>query len=172
MGSGAEVADHTIASEGQAERQPLVLLVEDEIIIRLAAADMLREQGFAVLEAVDAAEALSLLQANESIDLVITDVRMPGEMNGVALTREVKKHWPNLPVAIISGHLPPDEAHEADHFLRKPVTSEQLAQVAKELIDPLWQSRTSNSKHPSHRRRSPRQARDRRLSSPLRIHRR
>lgn len=138
--------DHGVTADGRVDGRPLVLLVEDEILIRMAAADGLRDCGFAVLEAVDAAEALSLLESSAAVDLVITDVRMPGEMDGVALTREIKKDRPHLPVVIISGHLPPDEAHEADHFIRKPVTSEQLAQVAKELIDPLWQSRTSNSK--------------------------
>ncbi len=107
---------------------------------------MLRDRGFTVLEAADAAEALRLFKANAAIDLVLTDVRMPGDMDGVALTREIKKSRPDLPVVIVSGHLPPDEAYEADHFLQKPFETEQLGQLAQDLIDSRWQSRTNNSK--------------------------
>ena len=130
----------------RAEARPTILVVEDEILIRLDTADTLREQGNRVLEAADAAEALALLKTDKDIALVVTDVQMPGEIDGVDLTRVIKATWSRIPVVIVSGHLPAEKAKEADRFLRKPVSGREIARVAKELVNPLWQNRKSNFK--------------------------
>lgn len=119
----------------------MVLVVEDEIFIRLATADLLRDSGYRVLEAASAAEALELLDATAAINLVITDVRMPGARDGLALAREVRQRWPGLPVVIASGHLDEDRDGLADRFLRKPYTDTQILDAAVELIAPPWTDR-------------------------------
>lgn len=125
---------------------PVILLVEDEILIRLSSAEYLREEGYTVLEASDAVEALVLFASDHPLDLVITDVRMPGELDGVKLTQIIKEAKPDLPVALASGHLALDVDHPGDRFLRKPYTPEQILQVVDELIGTKWQSEQSSSK--------------------------
>jgi DNA-binding response OmpR family regulator len=79
-----------------------ILVVEDEVLIRMAVADYLRECGYRVLEASNAAEAIKLLDA-QPVDLVFTDVDMPGEMDGFGLAHWVRDHAPGIPVIITSG---------------------------------------------------------------------
>jgi CheY-like chemotaxis protein len=128
------------------DQPPVILLVEDEILIRLSTAEFLRQDGYTVLEASDAVEALVLFASDHPLDLVITDVRMPGELDGVKLTRIIKEARPDLPVALASGHLAFDAEHPGDRLLRKPYMPEELLEVVDELIGPEWQSRQSNSK--------------------------
>lgn len=124
---------------------PVILLVEDEVLIRLASADLLRDAGYCVLEASNAAEALALLDSNHPVDAVVTDVRMPGEIDGITLARMVKQARPALPVVVASGHLGPEDSDVADHFFRKPYAPERLVETLQELIRPRWQSRPSNT---------------------------
>lgn len=79
-----------------------ILVVEDEVLIRMSVADYLRDCGYRVLEASNAAEAVELLQA-QAPDLVFTDVDMPGKMDGFELAHWVRDHMPGLPVVITSG---------------------------------------------------------------------
>ncbi|HVP86092.1 MAG TPA: response regulator [Rhizomicrobium sp.] len=85
------------------ERTPAILIVEDEVLIRFVLADYLRECGFKVLEAGDAAEAIQILEAEVDIDLVFSDVQMPGEMDGFGLAQWVRRNRPNLPITLTSG---------------------------------------------------------------------
>lgn len=122
-----------------------VLVVEDEILIRLDLADILRESGYQVHEAADAREALALMQAIGAIDLVITDVRMPGEIDGIELARQIRARWPGLPVVIASAHWREDLDQLADRLLSKPYTSEQILHVARELVEARWPATPSRS---------------------------
>ncbi len=86
------------------ERKPSVLIAEDEPIIRLALSDYLQDCGFTVLSVGDAAEAMAVIEEKSfEIDVVLTDVRMPGDMNGFALARWIRQRWPQLPVLITTG---------------------------------------------------------------------
>lgn len=86
------------------DRKAVVLLVEDEVLIRMATSDYLQECGFKVLEASTAAEAITMIQAGEGpIDLVFSDVQMPGEMDGFGLARWVREHRPGMAVLLTSG---------------------------------------------------------------------
>ena len=77
------------------ERQATVLMVEDDVIVRMATSDYLQECGFKVIEASTAAEAITMIQSAEfPIDVVFTDVQMPGEMNGFGLAKWVREHRP------------------------------------------------------------------------------
>lgn len=130
--------DEAVVVPGPGEsRKPVVLLVEDDVLVRFTTADILREAGFDVLEAVDSSEALALLTTGHPLHLVITDIRMPGHMNGVQLTSVIKSTRPNLPVAILSSHLEQYE-HEADVFVAKPYDADQLVEVVKRLIGAEW----------------------------------
>jgi CheY-like chemotaxis protein len=82
---------------------PVVLVVEDEVFIRFDVADMLRDDGFEVIEAGDAKQALDALNSGARIDLVFSDVHMPGPMNGMGLASHVLENHPGLPVILTSG---------------------------------------------------------------------
>ena len=125
-----------VRGPGEAQR-PVVLLVEDDVLVRFTTAEILRDAGFDVLEAVDASEALALLTTGHPLNLVITDVRMPGHMNGVQLASVIKNSRPNLPVALFSSHLDHPQ-HDADEFVQKPASPDQLVEVAKRLIGAEW----------------------------------
>ena len=85
------------------ERTPAILLVEDEVLVRLALSDYLQECGFKVYEAGTAAEAIEILDSKEVIiDLVFSDVRMPGGMDGFGLASWVRAYRPGIPVILTS----------------------------------------------------------------------
>lgn len=84
----------------------LVLIVEDEFLIRLNAAEMVRELGFEVLEAVDADHAIVLLETTADIAIVFTDIQMPGSVDGLGLLAIIRNRWPPIALVVTSGHLP------------------------------------------------------------------
>ena len=120
-------------------RKPVILLVEDDVLVRFMTADILREAGLDVLEAVDASEALALLSTGHPLDLVITDIRMPGHMDGVQLASVIKNVRPNLPIALLSSHFDGGE-HAADVFISKPYDPVELVEVVQRLIGAEWRS--------------------------------
>lgn len=99
-----------------------ILVVEDEVLIRLMVSDELRDEGYDVIEACNADEALAVLKSAVRVDLIFSDVRMPGSLDGLGLLTEVKTTFPLLPVILTSGHLEPGTAktHGASQFLPKP----------------------------------------------------
>ena len=108
---------------------PRVLVVEDEFLIRMVVSDHLRDSGFIVLEAFNGDEAIDILKSGVLIDLIFTDVRMPGEVDGLGLLAYSILHRPDLPVVVTSGHLEPSLAYGggAAQFLAKPCTLEAVA---------------------------------------------
>jgi len=120
--------------------QPTILYVEDEILIRFVTAEGLRDEGFEVIEASEADEALVVLQSDARIDLVITDIRMPGSMDGLGLTSFIKANQSNLPVMVVSSHLPSEPDCRPDRFLAKPVLFPALVDAINDLIGPRWKS--------------------------------
>jgi len=93
---------------------------------------------------VDAPEALALIGTGHPLDLVLSDVRMPGEMDGVALTHAIKALRPNLPIALISSHLDPGMTHCGEAFLSKPYEPAHLLLLVEKLVGAKWQTRHSN----------------------------
>jgi CheY-like chemotaxis protein len=83
--------------------RPLVLIVEDEFLIRAATADAIRDAGFEVLEAGNADEALVALETRSDIRVVFTDMRMPGSMDGAHLAHAIRKRWPPVRIMATSG---------------------------------------------------------------------
>ncbi|MBJ6123890.1 response regulator [Microvirga splendida] len=109
-------------------KQPVVLLVEDEPLVRLTQVDILKEAEFWVVEAQDADEAFELLKTRPEIDAILTDVNMPGSMDGFEFARLVRQGWPEVAVLVISGKtgpgpgdLPPNAT-----FLHKPIMPDDL----------------------------------------------
>ncbi|HLY07019.1 MAG TPA: response regulator [Rhizomicrobium sp.] len=82
---------------------PTILVTEDEVLVRGVVADHLRDAGFAVIEASNAAEAVDVLQSGEPVDLVFTDIAMPGIMNGAMLARWIYLNRPDVRVVLASG---------------------------------------------------------------------
>lgn len=102
--------------------QDCILVVEDETIIRWAVADALRDAGYSVIEAVNGDEAVSIIRIGVPLDLVFSDVRMPGSLDGLALLDTIKRSVPQLPVLLTSGHCDPTLALDrgAARFVQKP----------------------------------------------------
>jgi CheY-like chemotaxis protein len=81
-----------------------ILVVEDEPLIRMDIADHLSDEGFVVFEAGDADEAIAILERDLGIRLVITDIDMPGSMDGLKLAEAVRDRWPPVKIIVVSGH--------------------------------------------------------------------
>ncbi len=112
---------------------PCILIVEDEFITRIAICEEFRESGFTVIEACNGDEAADILRSGARIDLMLSDVRMPGKMDGLALLEYALDLLPTLPVIITSGHLLPTEALSkgAAQFLGKPYSTDDAIKLVK-----------------------------------------
>lgn len=108
--------------------QGLVLIVEDEALIRMHCAEMIRDLGFEVIEAVDADEAVSLLESTSGIKVVFTDIQMPGSMDGLMLAAAIRDRWPPVALLITSGKVRPatDDMPTGARFIPKPYSPWQL----------------------------------------------
>src|SRR4051794_9847689 len=84
-------------------KKPVVLIVEDETLIRVTAADMVEEAGFDAIMASNADEAIRILESRNDIRAVFTDVQMPGSMDGLRLARVVRNRWPPVALIVTSG---------------------------------------------------------------------
>ncbi|WP_354043374.1 response regulator [Devosia sp. UYZn731] len=105
---------------------PKVLVVEDEALLLFSISDELKDAGFEVLEAVDAQQALVLLERNPDVKAIFTDINMPGSMDGLALSRYVRDRWPPIKIVVTSGkHRPSDRDLPAERlFVPKPYTTD------------------------------------------------
>ena len=103
-------------------RRPVVLIVEDEVLLRMDAADMIRSAGFDVVEAENAADAIEILEVRPDITVVFTDIQMPGSMDGLKLARAVRGRWPPIKIVATSGLVDVGEKDlpEGGRFLPKP----------------------------------------------------
>jgi DNA-binding NtrC family response regulator len=100
-----------------------VLVVEDEILVRIGLADALREGGFMVIEASNAREALAVLDARTEVGLVFSDIRMPGEVDGVGLARIIDDRFNHVKVVLTSAVKP---KNYTGAFIAKPYDLDQL----------------------------------------------
>jgi CheY-like chemotaxis protein len=118
------------------DQKPPVLVVEDEIFIRMVAVDTLEERGYSMLEAGDASEALALIERTPGIALIFTDINMPGEKDGLDLASEVAKRWPEIEIIVTSGarKLPDEEIPDDGQFLPKPYSAAALTKLVSEKL--------------------------------------
>jgi two-component system, response regulator PdtaR len=115
-------------------QQHSVLVVEDEPIVRMVAAEALQESGFLVFEATDAAEALFVLSMHPRIDLLFTDVNMPGGMDGLGLAVRAVQGIPTIRIIVTSGRERFADWSLPDHgkFLAKPYEADQLITLVRQ----------------------------------------
>lgn len=118
------------------ESPPAVALVaDDDFILRMEAADTLADAGFKVLEMATADAALRYLQEEDGVDLLFTDVNMPGDLNGFDLAREVAARWPEILIVVCSGVTKPGpgDLPSKARFIGKPYSPGLVLQVLREL---------------------------------------
>ena len=123
------VLDRTVAP-------PVVLIVEDEMLLRMRAVDMVEDAGYTSVEAFDADEAVTILEARSDIALLFTDIQMPGSMDGLRLAHAVHERWPPIKIILVSGALkleksdiPPDS-----RFFGKPLEAKEMIAEIQEMI--------------------------------------
>jgi two-component sensor histidine kinase len=116
--------------------KPTVLVVEDEMMLRLRAVDIVEDAGFSPLQAVNADEALALLESHADIKLLFTDIQMPGSMDGLKLAHAVHERWPAIKIILVSGQVTLDEGERpADsRFFGKPMKAKHMIAELQEMI--------------------------------------
>lgn len=127
-----------LSRECELARQRVVLVVEDDDLIRFTIADYLRDVCYAVIEVANAAEALEIFASGAPVDVVFTDVQMPGEMDGLMLVRWVHEYRPHVQVLVTSGK--GDGALSCgliadDAFFAKPYVLEAVAARIRSLVE-------------------------------------
>ncbi len=117
-------------------KRPVVLVVEDEYLIRSNAAEMIAEAGYEVVEAGNADEAIAILEARPDIHVVFTDIQMPGSMDGLKLAHFVRGRWPPIKIIATSGHhkLQDGDLPESGLFLPKPYSFERISSILREIV--------------------------------------
>jgi CheY-like chemotaxis protein len=116
----------------------VVLVVEDDMLLRMRAVDMVEDAGFTSVEAVDADEAVAILESRSDIALLFTDIQMPGSMDGLKLAHAVHKRWPPIKIILVSGQLKlADLDIPADsRFFGKPLEANvMIAQMRSMICD-------------------------------------
>ena len=118
-----------------ARLSPVILIVEDEFLLRMDSAEVIENAGFEVVQAANADEAIAILTARPNIHVVFTDIQMPGSMDGLKLARAVRGRWPPIKIVATSGHagLGATDLPEGGRFLSKPYSPTQIAGVLREL---------------------------------------
>ncbi|HXL71075.1 MAG TPA: response regulator [Rhizomicrobium sp.] len=127
----------------------VILVVEDEAIIRMGAVQMLEDAGFTVVEAGNAHDALSILEGRKDVCAIFTDINMPGTMDGMRLARMVRGRWPPIHVIVTSGLVFPnnDDLPPGGKFIHKPYDPRHVIATLRQLLgqtspsDPRLQAR-------------------------------
>ena len=117
------------------KKRPVVLIVEDEFLIRVDSMDMIRNAGFQVVEARNADEAIRILEDRLDITVVFTDVQMPGSMDGLKLAAAIRSRWPPIKIVATSGLLDigKEDLPAGTRFLPKPYNSAQIVGTLRDL---------------------------------------
>ena len=116
-------------------KRPVVLIVEDEFLIRMDAVDMVRAAGFDVVEAENADEAILILEDRLDITVVFTDIQMPGSMDGLNLAAAIRGRWPPIKIVVTSGllNVGADDLPSGSRFLAKPYSAPAIIGALREL---------------------------------------
>lgn len=129
-----------ILPHAEAAERPSILIAEDEVLVRGVVADYLRDAGFRLIEATNAAEAVEVLQSDEPVDLVFTDIAMPGIMNGVMLARWIYLHRPDVRVVLASGSPESARALPNERLFLKPYDLGEVAAYIRDALEPTADS--------------------------------
>jgi CheY-like chemotaxis protein len=116
-------------------KRPVVLVVEDDFLIRMNAAQMIEEAGFIVVEAASSDEAIVILESRLDITVVFTDIQMPGSMDGLKLAAAIRGRWPPIQIVATSGlvDVRNDDLPSGGRFLPKPYSEAQIIGALREL---------------------------------------
>ena len=114
----------------------VVLVVEDEMLLRMRAVDMVEDAGFTPVEAMGAYEAVAILESRSDIALLFTDIQMPGGMDGLGLAHAVHERWPPIKIILVSGRLQPASVDiPADsRFFGKPLEAKEMIAEMQSMI--------------------------------------
>jgi CheY-like chemotaxis protein len=117
--------------------RPVILIVEDELLLRINAVELITEAGFDVVEAGHAEEAIAILEARSDIHIVFTDIQMPGSMDGLKLARFIRGRWPPIKLVVTSGQaaIRDGDLPEGGVFIGKPYTSAEISATLRELAN-------------------------------------
>ena len=114
----------------------VVLIVEDEALLRMLAVEVVEDAGFVALEACDADEAVALLESRNDIAVLFTDINMPGSMDGLKLAHAVRNRWPPIKILVVSGQVWPPQSDLPSNscFVSKPYATEAIVAELRSLI--------------------------------------
>jgi CheY-like chemotaxis protein len=114
----------------------VVLVVEDEMLLRMRAVDMVEDAGYTPVEAVDADEAVAILESRSDIALMFTDIQMPGSMDGLKLAHAVHKRWPPVKIILVSGQLKlaSNDIPADSRFFGKPLEAGEMIAEMRNMI--------------------------------------
>jgi two-component sensor histidine kinase/ActR/RegA family two-component response regulator len=115
---------------------PNVLVVEDEMLLRMRAVDIVEDAGFHPVEAINADEAISILESRSDISLLFTDIQMPGSMDGLKLAHAVHDRWPTIKIILVSGQVKPSDAERPinSRFFGKPLRVDQMISELQAMV--------------------------------------
>ena len=115
---------------------PVVLIVEDEFLVRLRAVKMIENAGFEVVEAANADEAIEILENRRDIRVVFTDVQMPGSMDGLKLAHAVRNRWPPIKIIVTSGRglIREHDLPDGGRFFAKPYNTIEISDTIREWV--------------------------------------
>src|SRR5258708_7164769 len=121
---------------GQSAALRAILVVEDEMLLRMRAVDMVEDAGFTAVEAINADDALAILESRSDIELLFTDIQMPGSMDGLKLANAVHERWPLIKIILVSGQLRlTDEDKPVDsRFFGKPLEVKHMIAEMQEMM--------------------------------------
>ena len=113
-----------------------VLVVEDDFLNRLHAVNLVEEAGYIAVEASNADEAITILEARKDIRIVFTDIDMPGSMDGLKLAHAIRERWPPIELILTSGHfdLSHDEIPERGRFFPKPYRDQEIISALQHFV--------------------------------------
>jgi CheY-like chemotaxis protein len=117
-------------------KKSVILVVEDEALIRLDAVQMIDDAGYDVLEASNADEAIRILNDRSDIRVVFTDVNLPGSMDGLKLVRAIRDRWPPVRLIVTSGQMviKDSDLPEGGRFIPKPYSTHSITSVLQEML--------------------------------------
>ena len=118
------------------KKKAVILVVEDEAIIRMEAVQILEDAGFSVVEACNAHDALVILESRTDVRAVFTDFNMPGTLDGMRLARMVRGRWPPIHLIVTSGLTSPDtdDLPPNGRFILKPYSPAHVVATIRELL--------------------------------------
>lgn len=117
-------------------KKPVVLVVEDDPLQRMIAGDLVEDAGLTPVFAQNADEAIVVLESRDDIRIVLTDVDMPGSMDGLRLAGVVRNRWPPIQLVVVSGHMLLEHAElpERSRFFNKPYASDKMISALRSLV--------------------------------------